>query len=68
MYQDILTALANNQPPASTNMRAAFTRALVESHDPQKAAQLLAAIRKNHTWQCPTLVALRILWNDGETQ
>jgi imidazolonepropionase-like amidohydrolase len=68
MYQDILTALANKQPPAPTNMRAAFPRALVESYDSQKAAQLIAAFRKHHTWQCPTLVALRSLWNDGETQ
>jgi hypothetical protein len=68
MDLDILAALADNQPPAPTNMRAAFTGALVESYDPQKAAHLIAAFRKNHTWQCPTLVALRTLWNDGETQ
>ncbi len=68
MYQDILTALANKQPPAPTNMRAAFTRSIVESYDPQKAAALIAIFRKNYTWQCPTLVVLPKLWDDGETQ
>ena len=68
MYYDVLAALENKQPPPTLNMRAAFTRAIVESYDPQKAADLLATFRRNHTWQCPTLVVLPMLWNDGETQ
>jgi imidazolonepropionase-like amidohydrolase len=68
MYQDILAALANKRPPSPTNMRAVFTRSIVESYDPQKAAALIAIFRKNYTWQCPTLVVLPKLWDDGETQ
>jgi hypothetical protein len=41
MYKDILSALDNNSPPPSTNMRAAFTQKLVESYDENKASALL---------------------------
>jgi imidazolonepropionase-like amidohydrolase len=68
MYQDILTALGQHKPPAPTNMQAAFTRRLVESYDPQKAAALLTRFKQNNTWQCPTLVVLHTLWSGGETQ
>jgi hypothetical protein len=68
MYRDILAALERKEPPPGPNMRATFTRAIVESYDGQKAAALLERFRKNDTWQCPTLVALRTLWADGETQ
>jgi len=43
----------------------AFTQAVVESYDPQKAASLIRRFRKNGTWQCPTLVVLHTLWADG---
>ena len=68
MYRDILAALERKEPPPSPNMRAAFTRAIVESYDSQRAAALVERFRKNDTWQCPTLVVLHTLWADGETQ
>jgi imidazolonepropionase-like amidohydrolase len=68
MYRDILPALERKEPPPSQNMRAAFTRAIVESYDSQRAAALVERFRKNDTWQCPTLVVLPTLWADGETQ
>jgi len=68
MYKDILSALDNNSPPPSTNMRAAFTQKLVESYDENKASALLARFKKNGTWQCPTLVVLHTLWSDGQMQ
>ena len=68
MYQDILTALGNKQMPPTSNMRSAFTRAVVESYDPEKAAALIRRFRKNDTWQCPTLVALHTLWTDDAAQ
>jgi hypothetical protein len=37
MYQDILTALGNNETPPTSNMRSEFTRAIVESYDNQKS-------------------------------
>lgn len=68
MYYDILAALERKEPPPSSNMRSGFTREIVESYDSQKAAALIQRLRKNNTWQCPTLVALHALWADGETQ
>src|SRR5260370_31494313 len=37
IYQDSLTALGNNEMPPMTNMRAEFTRTIVESYDPSKS-------------------------------
>lgn len=68
MYHDILTALDRKEAPPSPNMRSAFTRAVVESYDTQKAEALISRFKGNDTWQCPTLVVLRRLWTDGETQ
>lgn len=65
IYQDILTALENNKTSPTTNMRAEFTQAIVDSYDPQKAAALIRRFQKNGTWQCPTLVVLHTLWADG---
>jgi hypothetical protein len=64
LYQDSLTALRNNGTPPTTNMRAEFTRDIVESYDPQKAAAQIRRFQKNGTWQCPTLVVLHTLWAD----
>lgn len=65
MYQGILTALEHNETPPTTNMRAEFTRSVVESYDPRKAADLIHRFQKNRTWQCPTLVVLHTLWADS---
>lgn len=62
LYQDILSALDHHSPPPLTNMQAAFTKRLIESYDDNKAAALIALFKKNDTWQCPTLVAIRTLW------
>ena len=69
MYRDILTALERKQAPPLTNMRSAFTKALMESYSSQRAESLLARFRKNDTWQCPTLVVLHTLWSaDSEAK
>src|SRR5262249_30223333 len=41
IYQDTLTALENKETPPTTNMRSEFTRAIVDSYDPKKAAALI---------------------------
>jgi hypothetical protein len=66
MYRNILSALDRKEPPPLTNMRAAFTRGLLESYDPQKAATLISRFKTNGTWQCPTLVVLHTLWTDND--
>ena len=65
IYKDILTALGKNEMPPTTSMRTEFTRAIVESYDPKKAAELIRRFRRNGTWQCPTLVVLHTLWADS---
>jgi imidazolonepropionase-like amidohydrolase len=65
IYQDSLTALGKGEAPPTTNMRAEFTQALVESYDAGKAATLIRRFRGNGTWQCPTLVVLHTLWADS---
>jgi imidazolonepropionase-like amidohydrolase len=68
MYRDILAALEEKQAPPLSNMRYAFTKAIVESYSSHKAESLIASFRKNDTWQCPTLVVLHTLWNDNEAK
>jgi len=68
MYRDILAALERKQAPPLSNMRSAFTKAIVESYSSQKAKALINRFRKNDTWQCPTLVVLHTLWADKEAK
>jgi hypothetical protein len=68
VYQEGLIALGKNEMPPTSNMRSAFTRALVESYAPQKAAALIRRFQRNGTWQCPTLVVLHTLWADSAAQ
>jgi imidazolonepropionase-like amidohydrolase len=67
MYEEAIQALKRGASPPDLNMRADFTRKIVESYDPRKAAYLLRRFHQNNTWQCPTLVALRTLWTSGGT-
>jgi hypothetical protein len=68
MYSDILGALERKETPPSANMRAQFLQEVVDSYDDKKAAALVALLRKNGTWQCPTLVVLQNLWSEEGTQ
>ncbi len=66
MYYDVLSALEKKKAPPILNMRANFTRTLVETYDPGKAAALISRFRRDKVWQCPTLVALHTLWNNKD--
>jgi len=68
MYNAAIESLKLGKPPSDLNMRAEFTRKIVEGYDAHKAAALVNRFRKNNTWECPTLVALRTLWSAGGTQ
>ena len=68
MYRDILVSLEHKQAPPLTNMRSAFTKAIVDSYSPQRAERLIGLFRKNDTWQCPTLVVLHTLSADKEAK
>jgi imidazolonepropionase-like amidohydrolase len=59
--QDDLSALlATNQPigTIAAKMRKG-NRLALQTYDSARAAALFDELRKNHTWQCPTLVVLR---------
>lgn len=60
--QALRRALEKGQPPAKTHLRAAFARAVLDSYDDKKAASLFTRFVRRGTWQCPTLVTLRTLW------
>jgi imidazolonepropionase-like amidohydrolase len=49
--------------PEPGELRAGFTRKIVESYSEVKAAALFERFRRNETWQVPTLAALRGLWD-----
>lgn len=68
MYEETIQALKQGGLPTDLNMRAGFTRKVVESYNSQKAAALFSRFRTNNTWQCPTLVVLRTLWTGGGAQ
>jgi hypothetical protein len=60
--QALRQALAKGQPPAKTHLRAPFARAVLDSYDDQKATSLFRRFARRGTWQCPTLVTLKTLW------
>lgn len=60
--QALRQALEKGQPPTKMHLRAAFARAVLDSYDDKKAASLFARFVRRGTWQCPTLVTLRTLW------
>jgi len=66
IYDEALAALERNEKPAAPQFHAAFARTLLESYDPERAAALFTGFSHHRTWQCPTLVALRTLWEDNE--
>ncbi len=60
-------ALERGDPPTKSHLRAPFVRAVLESYDDLVAASLFSRFVERGTWHCPTLVALKTLW-DGEKQ
>jgi imidazolonepropionase-like amidohydrolase len=65
LVRDALTgALAGGPPPEEKLYQAAFMNALVDSYDSRKAATLFESFARNGTWQEPTFVALRNVWDE----
>ena len=60
---EIDAAFQGVEDPDPGELRAAFTREILESYSERKAAALFERFRKNETWQAPTLVAIRGLWD-----
>jgi imidazolonepropionase-like amidohydrolase len=56
---DAFSNLPQGQTVASPARTRPLTRMILDSFNPAKAAALFARLRRNHTWQCPTLTYLR---------
>lgn len=63
-YAASIAALERGEEPPFASLTAAFTRPLLESYDPIRAAALYRRFVRNRTWQCPTLVALPRIWEE----
>jgi len=60
--QTLAAIIAGQQPPVSAVHGAAsreWEELALETYSPQKAEALFAELKKNQTWQCPTLTVLR---------
>ena len=57
-------ALGGGPPPDAALTAPEFTNRLVDSYDARKAGALFARFARNGTWQVPTLVALRSVWDE----
>jgi len=62
LRQGFADAFSNPPPgqrlPSRTHTRP-LTRMMLETFSPEKAASLFPRLKRNHTWQCPTLTLLR---------
>jgi len=62
--EGLLEALKKGDKSADTKLfRTELTKPLLDTFSDEKAASLFALFAKNHTWQVPTLAALRGEWN-----
>jgi imidazolonepropionase-like amidohydrolase len=64
IVQALLAALEQGRPPAKTHLGAAFVRAVLDSYDDERASRLFSRFVQRGTWQCPTLVSLKTLWEN----
>lgn len=58
----IREAWAGREPDSLAPLRVGFTRPVLESFDPRRAAALCARFKRRRTWQTPTLVTLQRSW------
>jgi imidazolonepropionase-like amidohydrolase len=63
---EIDAAFQGVEDPDPGELRAAFTRQILESYSERKATALFERFRKHETWQVPTLVAIRGLWDQKD--
>jgi len=65
MFAQAMDAIAREQAPAPSSLQAPYVRHLLDSHDERKAASLWKLFVSRGTWQCPTLVTRRQLWEQA---
>jgi hypothetical protein len=62
MYAEAILAIERKEDPSPSSLQAPYVRRLLESYDEEKAASLWRLFVLRGTWQCPTLVTRRRLW------
>ena len=62
MYAEAIQAIERKEAPPPSSLQAPYVRRLLETYDEQKAASLWRLFVRRGTWQCPTLVTRRRLW------
>jgi imidazolonepropionase-like amidohydrolase len=62
MYAEAIQAIERKEDPSPSSLKAAYVRRLLETYDEQRAASLWRLFVLRGTWQCPTLVTRRRLW------
>jgi Amidohydrolase family len=64
MYAEAIQAIERKEDPPPSSLQAPYVRRLLETYDEQKAASLWRLFVLRGTWQCPTLLTRRRLWDD----
>jgi hypothetical protein len=62
MYAEAILAIERKEDPSPSSLQAPYVRRLLESYDEEKAVSLWRLFVLRGTWQCPTLVTRRRLW------
>lgn len=64
IFEKQIAAAFRGEDPEPEHQRATFTRTILDAFSERKCRDLVAALKKNRTWQVPTLLALRSVWAD----
>jgi imidazolonepropionase-like amidohydrolase len=62
MYAEAIQAIERKEDPPPSSLKAPYVRRLLETYDEQRATSLWSLFVRRRTWQCPTLVTRRRLW------
>jgi imidazolonepropionase-like amidohydrolase len=68
MFVQAMEAIGRNEAPAPSTLQAAYVKRLLERYDENKAAALWKLFASRGTWQCPTLVTRKQLWEQERTR
>jgi hypothetical protein len=64
LYAEAIQAIERKQEPPPSSLQAPYVRRLLQNYDEQRAAALWKLFVRRGTWQCPTLVTRRRLWDE----
>jgi predicted amidohydrolase len=64
LFEQQVQSAFRGEDPEPEHQMAIFTRPILESFSEPKCHDVVSRLRKNRTWQVPTLAALRGVWNE----